>query len=46
MLIVFKKEIMIVVFMAISFLLGSFGSSDALIEPQEELRKEEDKISR
>jgi capsular polysaccharide biosynthesis protein len=31
-----KKEIMIVVFMAISFLLGSFGSSEALVEPKEE----------
>ncbi|WP_156962124.1 hypothetical protein [Candidatus Paracaedibacter symbiosus] len=40
---VFKKEIMIVVFMAISFLLGSSGSSEALIEPQEESRREEDK---
>lgn len=39
----FKKEIMIVVFMAISFLLGSFGSSEAVVEPQEELRKEKDK---
>lgn len=32
----FEKEIMIVVFMAISFLLGSFGSSEALVEPKEE----------
>lgn len=39
----FKKEIMIVVFMSISFLLGSFGSSKALFEPQEESRREEDK---
>jgi len=43
MLTLFKKEIMIVVFMAISFLLGSFGSNDKLIEPQEESRREEDK---
>lgn len=39
----FKKEIMIIFFTAISFLLGSFSSSNALNEPQEELGREEEK---